>query len=160
MWALVTIKGGVAVGEDVGKSVNTQEWGAEVRLTLSISTPDTTVQCDWPETQQNMKRQEFCAKYEGYGSLCHCAKPLPLSYSPLPLVPNNVASVPVTVIASNRPLYLFQMLRRLLSVPGADPSMVTVFVDGFFQEPMDVAKLLGVRAVQVRRGSEGSGQYR
>lgn len=150
MWALVTIKGGVAVGEDVGKSVSTQEWGPEVSLTVTISTPDTMVECDWPETSLNKKRREFCTKYEGYGSLCHCAKPLPLSHSPHPLVPNNVADVPVAVIASNRPSYLFRMLRRLLSIPGADPSMVTVFVDGFFQEPMDVAKLLGVRAIQVR----------
>ena len=150
MWALVAVKGGGALGEDVGKSVSTQEWGPEVRLTVAVSSPDSTIECDWPDTPQNLKRREFCAKYEGYGSLCHCAKPLPLTFTPPALVPNHIADVPVTVIASNRPLYLFRMLRRLLSVPGARASMVTVFVDGFFQEPVDVTGLLGVRAIQVR----------
>ena len=55
----------------------------------------------------------------------------------------------MTIIASNRPLYLFRMLRKLLSVPGASPDMVTVFIDGFFQEPVEVTGLFGVRAVQV-----------
>ena len=42
------------------------------------------------------------------------------------------------------------MLRRLLSAHGANASMVTVFIDGFFQGPVDVAGLFGIRAVQVR----------
>ncbi len=41
------------------------------------------------------------------------------------------------------------MLRRLLSARGANASLVTVFIDGFFQQPVDVAKLFGIRAVQV-----------
>lgn len=149
MWALVAVKGGEATGEDVGKSASIQEWGPPVHLTVSLTIPDFVVECDWPETKENKKRREFCSKYEGYGSLCHCAKPLSLSFKTPPLIPNNVADVPVTVIASNRPLYLFRMLCRLLSVPGSNPSMVTVFIDGFFQEPMEVAELFGIRAVQV-----------
>jgi len=43
------------------------------------------------------------------------------------------------------------MLRGLLSVPGSNASLVTVFVDGFFQEPVDVAGLFNIRAVQVPR---------
>lgn len=43
-----------------------------------------------------------------------------------------------------------RMLRTLLSAHGSSPSMVTVFIDGFFQEPKDVAELLGIRAIQVR----------
>ncbi len=42
-----------------------------------------------------------------------------------------------------------RMLRRLLSARGANASLVTVFIDGFFQQPVDVAKLFGIRAVQV-----------
>lgn len=150
MWALVAVKGGGAVGEDVGKSPAPKEWGPPVHLTVSVSPPDALVACDWPETKENNRRLKFCSKYEGYGSLCHCANPLPLSFKPLPLFPNNIADVPVTVIASNRPIYLFRTLRRLLTVPGASPAMITVFIDGYFQEPLDVAELLGIRAVQVR----------
>ena len=84
--------------------------------------------------------------------------------------PNEVADVPVIIIASNRPLYLFRypihshsafpfpfhqlhshsrMIRGLLSAQGSNASMVTVFVDGFFHEPVDVARLFSIRAIQV-----------
>ena len=149
MWALVTTKGGEVLGEDIGKSASIQEWGNPVRVKVSIPILDSIVECDWPQTNENKKRQKFCSKYEGYGSLCHCAKPLPLPSKAPPLIPNNVANVPITVIASNRPLYLFTMLRRLLSVAGANSSMITVFIDGFFNQPKDVAELFNIRAVQV-----------
>lgn len=157
MWTMVAIKGGGARGEDVGKSPNTNEWGLPLRLTVTLLKSESVTECDWPETTENERRRHFCSKYEGYGSLCHCSDPLPLTIKPLPLTPNNVADVPVTVIASNRPLYLFRMLQKLLSVAGASPAMVTVFIDGYFQEPADVTELLGVRSVQVR--GQRSGQY-
>ena len=48
------------------------------------------------------------------------------------------------------PSFHCRMLRGLLSAHGANNSLVTVFVDGFFQEPVDVAGLFAIRAVQVR----------
>lgn len=45
------------------------------------------------------------------------------------------------------------MLRGLLAAHGANSSLVTVFVDGFFQEPVEVAGLFAIRAVQVSSGS-------
>ena len=41
------------------------------------------------------------------------------------------------------------MLQGLLSAKGANASLVTVFIDGYFQEPKEVAALFGIRAVQV-----------
>ena len=41
------------------------------------------------------------------------------------------------------------MIRSLLSARGSAVSMVTVFIDGFYQEPHDVAGLFGIRAIQV-----------
>ena len=43
-----------------------------------------------------------------------------------------------------------RMLQGLLSSKGANASLVTVFIDGFFQEPKEVAGLFGIRAVQVK----------
>jgi beta-1,2-N-acetylglucosaminyltransferase len=40
------------------------------------------------------------------------------------------------------------MLRSLLTAGGANSSMMTVFVDGYYEEPMQVARLFGLRAVQ------------
>ena len=150
MWALVGVKGGQPLMENMEKSMNLKSWGLPVSLSLLVPVNNNSVDCDWPNTLENMRRHRFCSKYEGYTSLCRCATPLPISiHPPYQLVPNRVADVPVAVIASNRPIYLFRMLQRLLSTPGANPDMVVVFIDGFFQEPMDVAELLGVRATQV-----------
>ena len=40
------------------------------------------------------------------------------------------------------------MLRTLLSANGANPDMITVFIDGFYDEPRAVAELFGLRGVQ------------
>ena len=50
------------------------------------------------------------------------------------------------------------MLRGLLSADGANASFVTVFVDGFFQEPVDVAALFGIRAIQHAPLSQKNGR--
>ena len=50
------------------------------------------------------------------------------------------------------------MLRGLLSAHGSNASLVTVFVDGFFQEPVDVAALFGIRAVQHEPQSQKNGR--
>ena len=60
-----------------------------------------------------------------------------------------MSDIPVAIIASNRPQYLYRMLRSLLSADGANPSMITVFIDGFYTEPLAVAKLFGLRGIQV-----------
>ena len=90
----------------------------------------TAVECDWPETPANKRRRVFCSQYEGYGAVCNCAAPLPLDTkapdvsaincqdSPPPQLiiisflqfpNNNVRDVPVAVVASNRPHYLFSV---------------------------------------------------
>lgn len=158
-WAFVTIKGDAAVGEDVGKSVVPTEWGSPVNLHVHLpilSAAETL--CKWPYTPENERRATFCAQYEGYNDLCNCAHPLPLNFKPKPLRNNRVADVPVTIIASNRPAYLFRMLRKLLSIPGSNASMVTVFIDGFFQEPSDVASLFGVEGIQHEPLSQKNGR--
>ena len=42
----------------------------------------------------------------------------------------------------------FRYFRSLLSADGANPEMITVFIDGFYEEPLSVAKLFGLRGVQ------------
>lgn len=43
---------------------------------------------------------------------------------------------------------VFRCFRSLLSADGANPEMITVFIDGFYEEPLSVAKLFGLRGVQ------------
>ena len=51
-------------------------------------------------------------------------------------------------MAGNRPSYLLRMLVSLRNVQGLDPSFVTVFIDGFFDEPSSVAKLFKLNVEQ------------
>jgi len=156
MWAFVTIKGGKsgqALGESLSKSPDFSSWGEKVllRAEVPLSSP-LEVNCQkWPDTDENRRRREFCDHVEGYGSVCDCDNPAPLdelSSNSSPVLNNQVSEIPVAIIASNRPQYLYRMLRSLLSADGANPSMITVFIDGFYTEPLAVAKLFGLRGIQ------------
>ncbi|XP_010225969.1 PREDICTED: protein O-linked-mannose beta-1,2-N-acetylglucosaminyltransferase 1 [Tinamus guttatus] len=74
--------------------------------------------------------------------------PTPIEFNPEPLKNNKVFDVPVAVIAGNRPNYLYRMLRSLLSAQGVNPEMITVFIDGYYEEPMDVVELFGLAGIQ------------
>ena len=69
-----------------------------------------------------------------------------------------MASLPVTIIASNRPQYLYRMLNTLLSTPGSNTSLTNVYIDGFYQEPADVAVLFDVRYVHHEPISQKNGR--
>lgn len=104
--------------------------------------------CGWPDTEEHRRRREFCSHIEGYGSVCSCSDPAPLAFTTEPLLNNQVHDVPVAIIASNRPHYLYRSLRSLLAAPGVNPDMITVFIDGYYEEPLAVTKLFGLRGIQ------------
>lgn len=79
--------------------------------------------------------------------MCSCTDPAPLTFSPPPL-DGPINDVPVAIVASNRPHYLYRMLRSLLSAAGSNPKMITIFIDGYFEEPLEVTKLFGLRGIQ------------
>ncbi|XP_059490734.1 protein O-linked-mannose beta-1,2-N-acetylglucosaminyltransferase 1-like [Neocloeon triangulifer] len=149
MWAMVSKKGGKMFGESYSKSTEFNTWGAPVVLRVEVPlVPVEESECDWPETDENRRRRQFCSRIEGYGSVCSCADPAPLIFNPAPLPRSQVNDVPVAIIASNRPHYLYRMLRSLLSAHGANADMITVFIDGYFEEPLEVTKLFGLRGIQ------------
>ena len=76
--------------------------------------------------------------------------PLPLEISPPSLANGKMFGMPVAVMASNRPVYLYRMLQSLSRVEGLDVSKVTVYVDGFHREPASIAKLFGFRVEQFK----------
>ncbi|KAG9277289.1 protein O-linked-mannose beta-1,2-N-acetylglucosaminyltransferase 1 [Astyanax mexicanus] len=149
MWALVVKKGGQVYGEKHSKSPALSTWGDPVLLKTEVQlTAAEEAECHWAETELNRRRKLFCSKVEGYGSICSCKDPAPIEFNPEPLPNNNVYNVPVAVIAGNRPNYLYRMLRSLLSSHGVNPQMITVFIDGYYEEPMDVVELFGLKGVQ------------
>ncbi|BES90438.1 GNT-I family [Nesidiocoris tenuis] len=149
MWAMVTQKGGRVYGESYSKSTAFSSWGTSVILRVQVPlTPVERSVCQWPDTEENLRRLQFCNRIEGYGSVCSCEEPASLNFNPEPVINNNLGNVPVVVIASNRPHYLYRTLRSLLSAHGAQKEMMTVFIDGYFEEPLEVTKLLGLRGIQ------------
>lgn len=149
MWAMVTQKGSKMFGESYSKSTEFNTWGAPVVLRSEIPlVPMEESECEWPDSEDNKRRRQFCNHIEGYGSVCNCNDPAPIIFNPEPLLDNCVHDVPVAIIASNRPHYLYRMLRSLLSAHGANPEMITVFIDGYFEEPLEVTKLFGLRGIQ------------
>ncbi|CAG0893969.1 unnamed protein product, partial [Cyprideis torosa] len=151
MWAMVTVKGGPLIKEAVSKSPVFSKWGPPVLLKVDVqlSSAEADLECDWADTPENARRREFCSKVEGYGSVCACQDPAPISFpTDNSQMPNRlIKDVPIVVIASNRPNYLYRMLRSLLSAPGATKEMITLFVDGYYSEPLMVAKLFGLRGI-------------
>ncbi|KAK2889246.1 hypothetical protein QQF64_028633 [Cirrhinus molitorella] len=149
MWTLVVKKGGQVYGEKHSKSPALSTWGDPVLLKTEVQlTASEEAECHWADTELNRRRKLFCSKVEGYGSICSCKDPAPIEFNPDPLPNNNVYNVPVAVIAGNRPNYLYRMLRSLLSSHGVNPQMITVFIDGYYEEPMDVVDLFGLKGVQ------------
>ncbi|XP_013854873.1 protein O-linked-mannose beta-1,2-N-acetylglucosaminyltransferase 1 isoform X2 [Sus scrofa] len=177
-WAFVGRKGGPVLGEKHSKSPALSSWGDPVLLKTDVPLSSAEeAECHWADTELNRRRRRFCSKVEGYGSVCSCKDPTPIEFSPDPprspwrlfsdggpglkraggkrwtlfllqLPDNKVLHVPVAVIAGNRPNYLYRMLRSLLSAQGVSPQMITVFIDGYYEEPMDVVALFGLRGIQ------------
>lgn len=56
------------------------------------------------------------------------------------------------------------MLRSLLSADGVNPDMITIFIDGFYEEPVLVSRLFNLRSIQqtpqARRGARISHHYK
>ncbi|KAI2809946.1 Protein O-linked-mannose beta-1,2-N-acetylglucosaminyltransferase 1 [Blomia tropicalis] len=155
MWSMVVKKGDRAYGEAYAKSPEFNSWAAPVLLQATVPlVPAEESECDWPISAENQRRRSFCSKIEGYGSVCNCHDPALVNFAELARIPadsesvySRISKVPIIIVASNRPQYLYRMLRTLLSARGCNPSMITVFIDGYFDEPLEVTKLFGLRGI-------------
>ena len=74
--------------------------------------------------------------------------PVSLEFNPSAFQDGSRLQLPMAIMAGNRPSYLLRMLFSLRRVEGLDPSLVTVFIDGFFDEPSSVAKLFQLNVEQ------------
>ncbi|CAH3198689.1 unnamed protein product, partial [Porites evermanni] len=148
-WAFVVQKRGPVSAEGHRKAPNFDSWGdpLTIQALVTLQSEDTG-SCSWEESDATRRRKEFCEKFEGYGSVCSCSNPAPLDIKTDPLPNGEKITLPVAIIASNRPNYLYRMLRSVLAAQGADPSKITVFIDGYFEEPLAVARLFGIRGIQ------------
>lgn len=106
--------------------------------------------CNWPQTEENFNRINFCSSYNGYGEICACHRINLFSLEKNDANENYIQIVPINVIASNRPHYLFRCLSSLLKADGVNLDAITVYIDGQYNETYDLAKLFGLSAVYHR----------
>ena len=76
------------------------------------------------------------------------SNPAPIDIKSPRLSENRVSTIPVAIVASNRPHYLFRGIRSVLSAHGANKELFTIFIDGFFEEPAAVARLFNLSVIQ------------
>ncbi|KAG7159970.1 O-linked-mannose beta-1-2-N-acetylglucosaminyltransferase 1-like 25 [Homarus americanus] len=91
------------------------------------------------------ERAVFCRSHDGYGDLCHCQHPAPLTYHPHQLENTVIDNVPVVIVASSRPQELYRCLVTVLRQEGGDVSRVLVLLDGYNTELIALLQLLGVK---------------
>ncbi|XP_060562976.1 protein O-linked-mannose beta-1,2-N-acetylglucosaminyltransferase 1-like isoform X2 [Ruditapes philippinarum] len=152
MWVLVPVKWKQrrkGLGEMFSRSPGIDQWGEPVSLSVTVDlVPGKDTKCkSWPTDAMSTRRERFCDIYEGYGTVCDCDNPQQLEFPPVPLENGNVLDVPLIVIASDRPHYLFRTLKKLLQTPGVQADKIIVFIDGIHDEPLEVTRLLNVKGV-------------
>ncbi|XP_020618478.1 protein O-linked-mannose beta-1,2-N-acetylglucosaminyltransferase 1-like [Orbicella faveolata] len=111
-------------------------------------TREKTVLSKADDSDVSRRRKEFCDKYEGYDNVCNCGNPVFLDFNLPAFQDGSRLQLPMAIMAGNRPSYLLRMLFSLHRVEGLDPSLVTVFIDGFFDEPSSIAKLFQLNVEQ------------
>merc|ERR1719245_2595233 len=84
MWAMVAVKGVRAVSEGYKKSPDFSSWGNPVYISAEIPLSSASEsRCEsWPEGEETQRRRRFCDKIEGYGSVCSCNDPSPITFNP------------------------------------------------------------------------------
>ena len=71
-WAFISKKRNTWLAEAHQKTSSAANWGSPVVVQTSFTLSENTKGCDWGSDQVALRRKTFCAKYEGYGSVCSC----------------------------------------------------------------------------------------
>nr|XP_002128274.1 protein O-linked-mannose beta-1,2-N-acetylglucosaminyltransferase 1 [Ciona intestinalis] len=148
-WVMLCYNNGQLINEEMKSTEVNNEWAQPIHMHAHVKplTVKDYSSCKWLDSIESDRRREFCSRYEGYGSLCDCQHPQEISFPTRKLENNRIYDVPVAVIASNRPQYLYRMLRSLLQADGVNKNNIIVFIDGHFEETMEVSRLFGVKGI-------------
>lgn len=147
-WVFVAVKGKGRLSEKLFKSQGDGVWGEDCETVVEFRLIPDTHACKYGGGSEEQRRKEFCGKYDAYGKLCDCTNHEPVDFTPIPLEDNNIVNIPIVIIAANRPILLYKLLRKLLSLQGVDVKMVTVFIDNDNSDEMySVCKVFNVRFV-------------
>ncbi|KJE97045.1 mannoside acetylglucosaminyltransferase 1, variant 1 [Capsaspora owczarzaki ATCC 30864] len=139
-WVVIGQKGlSVATKYEAVSPSENYKWGADTTVNECVPLNGNFA------AHQTVTKEQFCATYEGYSDLC--SHDLPALVPAPPGEPQAAVSFPIALVAGNRPQYLLRSLASVLALPGVNPDMITVFMDGVNPEPMALCNVFGVRAV-------------
>ena len=72
-WAFIVTKRGKAYAEKYHHPDDIAHWGDPVTARATVPlVPGEQTQCRWDESEESKRRQGFCDRFEGYGSVCSC----------------------------------------------------------------------------------------
>jgi len=71
-WAFISKKRNKWLAESLQKSPSFNDWAPAVVVQASVQLMDKENDCNWGTNEVASRRRQFCAKYEGYGSVCSC----------------------------------------------------------------------------------------
>lgn len=122
----------------------------DIRMCVSFKLSGRTIHPD-PRPQENLKRRQFCTKYQHFPSFCSG------DIIDNPLVPNpsmkftnsKIFTTPVIVMSGEVIHHLPLTLETLIMQPGIDPRHVLVFHVPEHPEVRDLCELFGFTAEQM-----------
>lgn len=119
-------------------------WSSPVVLEVQVPRRPSESSCFPTSEPREAARASFCARHDGYGTLCSCENPAPLTYHPPELADSAIDDVPLVIVADNRPPYLYRTLVTVLRQPGGHTRRILVYVHGHHPEVVELLELLQV----------------
>ena len=71
-WAFISKKRNHWLAESHQKSPSLDKWGPSIVIQAIIELQEKEKDCLWGNDDSAQRRKQFCAKYEGYGTVCSC----------------------------------------------------------------------------------------
>ena len=71
-WALISAKRNKWYAESLQKNTDLHKWASPVVIQATVHLSPEEAKCNWGDDGVAKRRQEFCDKFEGYGSVCNC----------------------------------------------------------------------------------------
>lgn len=71
-WAFISQKRNKWIAEAHQKAPSLDVWASPVVVQAKIKLQNKGKDCHWGDDDAANRRKQFCAKYEGYGSVCSC----------------------------------------------------------------------------------------
>ncbi|PAA88898.1 hypothetical protein BOX15_Mlig001922g5 [Macrostomum lignano] len=132
-----------------------QSRGRQLRLSTQVRlvSEDDPICPSWPPSEDTTRRRRFCQLAEGFNNVCDCSTPAAISFQSRPAPWSTHGVVPLTVLSSNQPQFLFRTLSSLLSIQSLNVSQTHVMLRGFFEEPRLICDLLKLAYTQRKQVS-------